>query len=282
MMRSEYITISVITCAIALSASARLPAQGLSRCAVNEPYSLDLANEERDRTLRSKGYTLTQEGLLPGLASPEPTIRAFAADKLATVGDSNAVLPLTKAWESESDPCVKTYLSSALDDLVGRNWTDGKVIGRLWTPLSTLATADCVPSSPALISIQLQQIPIWDRALWVWYRNLTQSPIPFIGIPGPSKLFELRVIGPDGKPAKIQPARECAFKDCPSPPGHVDVGSGGMAIQVLHPLKDVEEYWMVGQDFDMSAPGTYQVSLGAKLKYLNTTVCSNVATVTVK
>jgi len=220
--------------------------------------------------------------LLPGLTSPEPTVRALAADKLASIGDREAVPPLAKAWELEGDPCVKTYLTSALEELVGRNWTEGKAIGRLGTPLSTLAAADCVPSSPALISIQLQQVPIWDGALWVWYRNLTQSPIPFIVIPGPSKLFELRVIGPDGKPAKIQPNKECTFKNCPSAPGHVDIGSGGMMVEELQPLKDFEEYWMVGQDFDMSAPGTYQVSLGAKLKYLNTTVCSNVATVTVK
>jgi len=281
-MRSEYITVSAITWVIAMSACIELPAQDLSRCAIGQPYSLEASEKERDRTLRSKGYSLTQESLLPGLTSPEPTVRALVADKLSNIGDSDAIPQLAKAWESETNPCVKTYLTSALEDLVGRNWTEGKVIGRLGTPQSTLATADCVPSSPTLMSIQLQQIPIWDKALWVWYRNLTQSPIPFIVGPTPPQLFEVRVIGPDGRPAKIQPNKECDYKECSSVPGHVYVGSGGMTVRELQPLKDFEAYWMVGQDFDMSAPGTYRVSLGAKLKYLNTTVCSNVATVTVK
>ena len=282
-MRSEYITISAITWVIALSACIELPAQNLHRCRTGgEPYSLEQMELERDRTLQSKGYSLTQESLLPGLTSSEPTVRAFAADKLASIADKDAIPPLTKAWESEADACVKTYLTSALEDLVGRNWREGKAVGRFGAALSTLATEDCIPSSPPLISIQLQQIPIWDRALWVWYRNLTQSPIPFIFGPTPPQLFEVRVIGPDGKPAKIQPNKECYHKDCPSAPGHVYVGSFGMTVLELQPLKDHETNWMVGQDFDMSAPGTYQVSLGAKLKYLNTTVCSNVATVTVK
>jgi hypothetical protein len=50
----------------------------------------------------------------------------------------------------------------------------------------------------------------------------------------------------------------------------------------LPPQKDVTWDWRVGQDFDMSAPGIYSVSLGAKLDYLDAAVCSNTAYVTVK
>jgi hypothetical protein len=40
--------------------------------------------------------------------------------------------------------------------------------------------------------------------------------------------------------------------------------------------------WHLDEDFDLSAPGTYKVSLGGSFPYLNTTVCSNVAEVTVQ
>ncbi|MGA3261107.1 MAG: hypothetical protein ABSE35_19660 [Bryobacteraceae bacterium] len=53
------------------------------------------------------------------------------------------------------------------------------------------------------------------------------------------------------------------------------------ALVPLLPNEEISSMWKVGEDFDMSAPGVYRVSLGGPLEYLNTTVCSNTIDVTV-
>ena len=54
------------------------------------------------------------------------------------------------------------------------------------------------------------------------------------------------------------------------------------SIIFLPPGKDVHFWtWNIGEDFDLSEPGIYHVSLGGRLAYLDTTVCSNMAEVKV-
>jgi hypothetical protein len=51
----------------------------------------------------------------------------------------------------------------------------------------------------------------------------------------------------------------------------------------LPPGEDVSLWtWTVGDDFNMSEPGTYRVSLGGRFAYLKTTVCSNTLEVNVE
>jgi hypothetical protein len=65
-------------------------------------------------------------------------------------------------------------------------------------------------------------------------------------------------------------------------PGGVLLENGSIFV-ALPPNENVRIWtWSVGDDFDMSAPGTYRVSLGGRIGYLNTTACSNTALVTVE
>jgi hypothetical protein len=53
-------------------------------------------------------------------------------------------------------------------------------------------------------------------------------------------------------------------------------------FQPLAPYEDVSWIWRIGDDFDMSVPGTYRVSFGGRIGYLDTTVCSNTLWLTVE
>ena len=56
----------------------------------------------------------------------------------------------------------------------------------------------------------------------------------------------------------------------------------GPAVQPLVPMGEFSWIWRVGDDFDMSARGTYRVSFGGPLNYLDAVVCSNSAEVRVE
>jgi hypothetical protein len=56
----------------------------------------------------------------------------------------------------------------------------------------------------------------------------------------------------------------------------------GLIFVPLPPHENVSLWtWKVGDDFSMSEPGTYKVSLGGNIAYLGTTVCSNIVDVNV-
>lgn len=71
------------------------------------------------------------------------------------------------------------------------------------------------------------------------------------------------------------PARIAKSKDS------IPTAGPGKAPAALGP-QDVQScIWNLGDDFDLSVPGTCQVSLGGKFDYLDATICSNTAQVKV-
>ena len=109
--------------------------------------------------------------------------------------------------------------------------------------------------------------------------NQTPQTIAFAGARSPQQLFSVTVLGPDGTPAKVARGEERMYhpvNDLGGISGHAPIFSG------LPPQKDgVIWTWRVGDDFDMSSPGIYRVSLGGRLPYLDTRVCSNTAEIIV-
>jgi hypothetical protein len=92
-------------------------------------------------------------------------------------------------------------------------------------------------------------------------------------------LFSTTVTDPTGAPAKIPKDREWTYRPLQGFSGGLSSSPFGV---ILLPHQDQTWTWAVGEDFDMSAPGTYHVSLGGSIGYLDTTVCSNTAAVTVE
>ena len=162
-------------------------------------------------------------------------------------------------------------MHEALGDLLRRVW------GVSW-PRGIEPFQACVSSVREVVSLRLAQIPdpSWaDRGptVRVTAQNLTSETLPFLASVDPVELFSATVLDPGGQPAKT---RTCLFTAC-------EVTSGAPAPFALLPPMGKESWdWIVGQDFEMLAPGIYSVSLGERLDYLDATVCSNTAYVTVK
>jgi hypothetical protein len=94
------------------------------------------------------------------------------------------------------------------------------------------------------------------------------------------ELFSVSVFGPSGAPSKTK-GKDFMFDETPAPPFRL-ASRGTASILSLPPGKDVHfGTWNIGEDFDLSAPGIYHVSLGGRLAYLGTTVCSNIAEIRV-
>jgi hypothetical protein len=87
------------------------------------------------------------------------------------------------------------------------------------------------------------------------------------------------VLDPTGARVKFATGKEWMFDPAPG----LEHAAGNLpTFMALPPQNDVSWIWRVGEEFDMSAPGTYRVSLGGRVPYLDTTVCSNTAEVTVE
>jgi hypothetical protein len=107
----------------------------------------------------------------------------------------------------------------------------------------------------------------------VTVQNLTSDTLPFLTSGDPVELFSATLLDQAGQPAKT---RTCLFTGC-------EIGSGAPApFALLLPMGKESWDWIVAQDFEMTAPGIYSVSLGARFDYLDATVCSNTAYVTAK
>lgn len=88
----------------------------------------------------------------------------------------------------------------------------------------------------------------------------------------------MTVLDPSGSPARIAKGREIGYQP-------YSAGDNGkipvMVYKVttlfdpLAPGESVSWEWKVGDEFDMSAPGTYQIGFGGRVAFLDTTVCSN-------
>ena len=103
--------------------------------------------------------------------------------------------------------------------------------------------------------------------------------LAFVKAP-PPQLYSVTVLDQMGTPAKVAKGRGPMFE-----PAHdisVLIGHSPMFL-ALPPQQDAAVWtWKVGEDFDLSAPGTYYVSMGGRIAHLDTTICSNTAEVVVR
>jgi hypothetical protein len=94
----------------------------------------------------------------------------------------------------------------------------------------------------------------------------------------PESLFSVSVLDPTGAQAKIAKGEEWKFEPLDRALGSVH----GTVWLPLPPEEDVVMWtWREGEDFDMSMPGSYRVSLGGTFAFLDITMCSNTANVIV-
>jgi hypothetical protein len=258
-------------------------AQRLDGCpAVWTPLSGVTAppGEAVDRGLRDSGVGLTRDRLTAALGDPRADVRSLAALKFVGTAKRADLAPLMQAWVGENDPCTKGIMEMVLSVSVGELSYDTSQHpgGQPWiTPFQA-----CAASEPPTVTLAVEQATVLGSAsptVRISARNQTQQTVPFVGARSPQQLFSVTVLGPDGAPAKIAKGQEWMYEPVRSVAG---LSGHGPTWVPLPPLEDVSIWtWRIGDDFDMSAPGTYRVSLGGRVGYLGTTVCSNTALVTV-
>jgi hypothetical protein len=113
-------------------------------------------------------------------------------------------------------------------------------------------------------------------------RNLTAKMLPFV-VAVPEELFSVSVFDAGGTPVLTKEEEYLFDPRWPPPQPFALVTETTASLLFLPPGKDVHFWtWKIGDDFDLSDPGVYQVSLGGRLAYLDTTVCSNTAEITVE
>jgi hypothetical protein len=201
--------------------------------------------------------------------------------KLGEGGTKADLPPLMQAWTAEQDECTRSLMFLALQRLVSNlSYDVSQHPGHQeWlTPFQACAA----PERP-MVSLTLEQVTgptITIPTVRISGRNQTQRVLPFVGASSPEQLFSVTVLDPSGAPAKSIKGRESMYE-----PWSHNLGGGFGRAPIWVPLPPGEEVamgmWKVGDDFDLSAPGTYRVSLGARIGYLDTTVCSNTVEVKV-
>ena len=219
---------------------------------------------------------LTKDVLTAALADPRAEVRSLAAQMLARSTDKTVLAPLTRARAVETDECIKTGMQMKLSLLVSELSYDPGLHpgGQKWiAPFQS-----CASSPSPSVKLTLEPIAGQPSTVRLVARNLTEQPLFLVQAP-PQELFSVTVLDPSGAPARIASQQEAFYR--PAPALAVAVGHSSAGVP-LAPQEDVPLWtWRVGDDFDMSAPGTYQVSLGGRIDYLDTTICSNTAQVTV-
>jgi hypothetical protein len=235
-----------------------------------------------DRGLRDAGYTPTRASTEIALADPRAEVRSLAALKLGKDGDKANLALMMKAWLAEKDTCTKTIMRGGLSTLVfllSVNTEEHPGSQLRVTPFQT-----CRASQPQMISLTLEQVndPNYlGPAVRISTRNETPQTLAFATTPTPTELFSVTVLDPAGAPAKIIGGQERLYGPVGRDLG-LAVRDHSTMFVPLPPQEDVAwGIWRIGEDFDMSALGTYQVRIGGRIHYLDTTVCSNTALVTV-
>jgi len=232
-----------------------------------------------DQGLRSAGFDLTRGVLTIALRDPRPDVRSLAALKLSLGGTKIDASQLLQAWLVEKDACTKVLMRVSLSNIVGDlAWDPAQHPGgQQWiAPFETCT----VPPSP-LVTLGVEQETKYlnpTPTVRITARNETPLPVLFAWAREPGMLFSVTVTDPTGAPAKISKQIEWKYQpvhDLSGTSGHTPFGV------MLMPQEAPTWVWRVGDDFDMSAPGIYHVSLGGRLGYLDTTVCSNTAEVKV-
>ena len=243
--------------------------------------ALILSHDVVEEGLKQLGVGPTVSELVAGLGDPRPDARSFSALKLADTANGDTLALLMKAWLAEQDDCTKRIMDHAVT-VVLRSLSHDPAQhpgGQLWVKPFLPCTASAVPR----VTLRLEEVSRPGSsvpAIRVVARNETKETIPFVGSWSLQELFSATVLGPSGERAEIPAALEWAYRPPRSTDGLLTIH--GLVFAPLPPGEDVSlRTWNVGDDFDMSKPGTYRVSLGGRFAYLDTTVCSNTLEVNV-
>lgn len=244
------------------------------------------ARGSRELGLRRAGYSLTRDALVLALGDPRADVRSLAALNLAENGGQTELVPMMQAWLVEKDDCTITWMVSALSRLLrGLAWDARQHPGRQQrvTPFQA-----CTPSQHPRVSLTIESATdaaIPGPAIRILIRNQTPQTVAFGKTASPTSLFSVTVIGPTGEPAKVIKEQEWLYKPIEPDNGNFDhrlTNAFRLVFQPVPPGEDVSWIWKVGDDFDMSVPGTYRVSFGGRVDYLDSTICSNTLSVTVE
>jgi hypothetical protein len=232
--------------------------------------------------LKQLGVGTGAHELAIGLTSPRPDLRSLSALKLAESADSDNLALLMKAWLAEQDECTKGLTRHAVTMFVRSLSHDPtqRPDGQLWVK----PFLPCSPPAAPRVTLRLEEVSrpgITVPAVQVVARNETQETIPFVvGARSPLELFSATVTGPSGEHTEVPARLEVMYRPLRSTDGVFTAHS--RIFVPLPPGEDVSLWtWTVGDDFNMSEPGTYRVSLGGRFAYLDTTVCSNTLEVNV-
>jgi hypothetical protein len=260
-------------------------AQRLDGCVESGVSGLSRAvlRETRDRGVQDAGYSLTHDSLVSALNDQRADVRSAAAQKLVEGADWKAGLaPILRAYLAEKDLCTKSSMYGALTALMSGFAWDAKQHPGGQPRVATFQ--GCTPSDHPLMALNIEQTtdPYFSGpAIRISFRNQTQQTLALARTVSPTELFSVTVLGPAGDRAKVTRGEELLYEPLrPNDFSTLEL-SFRPAFQALPPSEDVSWIWRIGQDFDMSVPGTYRVSFGGRLDYLDTTVCSNTASVTV-
>lgn len=272
---------------IILLAAGSLPitAQRLDGCPEHETPVRQISavsGDALDRGLQDAGYTLTRDALALALGDQRAEVRSLAALKLGTDGKRANLAPMMQAWLAEKDTCTKALMHLGLQSLVFLLAQDAKQHpGGQWrvTPFQP-----CAASVPPLVSLTIEQTT--DRwyagvAVRISARNQTPQTLAFLKTPSPTELFSVTVLGPTGERVKVTKGQERLYEPVGRDLGLAIHDHSPMFVPIP-PEEEVSWIWRIGDDFDMSALGTYRVSFGGRIDYLDTTVCSNTVSVTVE
>jgi hypothetical protein len=272
---------------IILLAAGSLPvaAQRLDGCPEHETpvmFISAVSGETLDRGLRDAGYTLTRDALAIALGDPRAEVRSLAALKLGRDGKKANLASMMQAWLAERDTCTEAMMHLGLSTLVSLLARDAELHpGGQWrvTPFQA-----CTASQPPLVSLAIEQVtdPLHaGPAVRITARNETAETLAFAKTATPTELFSVTVLGPTGAPTKVPEGQERLYQPIGRDLGLAFHDHSPMFVP-LPPQEDVSWIWRIGDDFDMSAPGTYRVSFGGRIAYLDTTACSNTASVIVE
>jgi hypothetical protein len=265
--------------AIALASLCSFPAlaQRLDGCPGRQSGLITLIDEPSaeavEQGLRDSGID-TPGALKAALRSDRPDLRSLAALELGRRGDKADLDPLAQASIAETDQCTRFHFANALGMMAHALRFDPAEHNGLRPWIEPFKP--CNPSEPPMAQLKIapaasagSQSPTVEISV----RNLTAKMLPFV-VAVPEELFSVSAFDANGTPV---PAK--GMLDPRSPPPLMETTA---SMLFLPPGKDTHFWtWKIGDDFDLSNPGVYHVSLGGRLAYLDTTVCSNTAEITV-
>ena len=258
--------------------SLRVMAQRLDGCPTAETPTSTISMLSQDAlegVLKQLGVGATVNELAAGLDSTRPDARSLSALKLAETANGDSLARLMRAWLAEQDDCTRWIMQHALKMVVSNLSFDPGLHpgGQQWVK----PFLSCTPPADPPVTLRLEEVSNpgpGGPTIQVVARNETQKTIPFVKAWSPQALLSATVLGPSGGHAEIPVGLEAMYRPLRSTDGVYTIH--GRIFVPLPPRENVSLWtWRVGDDFNMSEPGTYRVSLGGGLAYLDTTVCSN-------